>query len=1186
MEQFTAVLDGFLSPTESVRKEAESYFKELKTNNPEQALTLLLEILGNEALKADASPTTQTRRQQAAVAMRLLLRELISGEKEASIWVKLSETGKARFKSDMIAFAVSEPNQVVQQSIGDIITDVGGVLLRQNEWPALEEATFQMVGNQNSEAVQILGLNLCATLEPCFSDKIVKNAAQLGSMFAEKLKWPANGVKVAALGFLFQIVCNERRSVWKQFEAFVPEMAAVLRALGADEVANNDTTSLNELVKKMIEIAELCPEYFKANLGLILNEMIALGGNQDLSEDTRLVCCEFLLLMVEIKPKLCSKVPNFLSNLAGLLITLMLDIEEDREWLERELTCEDDEESRLYDMGEFGIDRLARSIDGDIIMPIIFAHVLQQVQIDDWKHKCAGILAVSQSVEYLPEDKVETDLKGIVELLVSQISGKPVGADSTSPSPTNMTSPNLSQHYRVRFAACRALGQVALDHQPFVQETFHATVLPAVIASMNDPVARVQAQAFACFVNFAEEVDSEDLLPYVPTVMAAILARMDMGFKLPEASISQLSPDGSPQFSPEAVARMYRSIREQCITATAVIGGVLSKQFMPYCTQIVPLMKIIVEQCTDVADRQLRGRALECLSIIAFSVGRAPLEAECTQIVAALIALYEQDLAVDDPVHDYVHEALRRMVKVLGADFAAPEFQFLPKILEKMLPKFEVKAEVLASDDDSHDDYSLFCTNAGEISGVRTSRIELIEQELQLLLVLAENCKGAFAPHAFACMDKINALVQLKHSDSVRQRSLSVIAELIAAAKAGGASTETVTQRVFAVCAHVFATVTDEEEAALSGVSHLTANMAGMARCLEGAGDIPISSEQIADLIHKTFELIDKSFERRREIAEAKREPDMDEEDVDRFEEEADLEQIFRETCLRTLEAILKNHPTAFLSSAAPGEVVKFVTATTEAAYNAAVSNSGNSPQSQASPQSQSDMKEQEEDASLGVFVLCDLIENLQIQGLQLVHTLVPRVIAFAQAKDATLRQASCFCLALMMKLPALDAALVSQVLNVFSNVVNAPDANAKDNKSATENAVAGLVHTTLSQMLPGSPLAEKAPLLAGLCLSHLPLVSDDQEAQKIHEALATALLSSPSHVFWGENASHSPQISRIFAAIYKTHLSNDATDAKVLNLFKTSIPKETLANVIHSTTNLTPAEKRGLLKLERDASA
>mmetsp|Transcript_22205 Transcript_22205/g.16611 ORF Transcript_22205/g.16611 Transcript_22205/m.16611 type:complete len:91 (+) Transcript_22205:1282-1554(+) len=72
---------------------------------------------------------------------------------------------------------------------------------------------------------------------------------------------------------------------------------------------------------------------------------------------------------------------------------------------------------------------------------------------------------------------------------------------------------------KIRFAALHCLGQIADDMTEEFQETFHATVLPALAAMLDDPVPRVQAHACAALTNFFEGSNEEIVKDHIALIV-------------------------------------------------------------------------------------------------------------------------------------------------------------------------------------------------------------------------------------------------------------------------------------------------------------------------------------------------------------------------------------------------------------------------------------------------------------------------------------------------------------------------------------------------------------------------------------------------------------------------------------------------------------------------------------------
>ena len=146
---------------------------------------------------------------------------------------------------------------------------------------------------------------------------------------------------------------------------------------------------------------------------------------------------------------------------------------------------------------EAALDRLACALGGKMVMPHIIQAVPPMLQSKEWKHRYAGLMAISASAEGCKK-AMEANLQGIVMACL------PYVAD---------------EHPRVRFACCNALGQMATDFSPLFQKKMHDKVLPGLIHLLDDDAhPRVQSHTAAALVNFFEECPQNVLLPYLPNL--------------------------------------------------------------------------------------------------------------------------------------------------------------------------------------------------------------------------------------------------------------------------------------------------------------------------------------------------------------------------------------------------------------------------------------------------------------------------------------------------------------------------------------------------------------------------------------------------------------------------------------------------------------------------------------------
>merc|ERR1719223_2450520 len=264
-----------------------------------------------------------------------------------------------------------------------------------------------------------------------------------------------------------------------------------------------------------------------------------------------------------------------LEQLIGLNVEWMLEVEEDVDAWTAKADADDDDEldSDQVEIGEENLDQLAeRCADvkqlEEVFMPLLFKVIratMAQPAVS-WKHVRACVMAVSQVVEHLEE---EPWIDQCVEFIHQQLS---------------------HAHPRVRDAAFRAVGQVAFDHEPYVQESHHGLLLPAIVAGIDDVNIRVAASACGSFVSFGEELNREDIMPHLDTLLTKMFSRLQRG--------------------------ETRTMQEQCLSGMAVVSEVAEELFAPYYAHIMPVLKGIVERATGDKEKLLRGKAFECISLV------------------------------------------------------------------------------------------------------------------------------------------------------------------------------------------------------------------------------------------------------------------------------------------------------------------------------------------------------------------------------------------------------------------------------------------------------------------------------------------------------------------------------------------------------------------------------------------
>eukprot|EP01053_Blabericola_migrator_P000173 Blabericola_migrator_1__172@NODE_1045_length_5616_cov_254_394125_g719_i0_p1_GENE_NODE_1045_length_5616_cov_254_394125_g719_i0NODE_1045_length_5616_cov_254_394125_g719_i0_p1_ORF_typecomplete_len1112_score264_02Importin_rep_4/PF18808_1/1_8e03Importin_rep_4/PF18808_1/5_2e03Importin_rep_4/PF18808_1/1_7e21Importin_rep_4/PF18808_1/2_2e02Vac14_Fab1_bd/PF12755_7/1_7e03Vac14_Fab1_bd/PF12755_7/4_5e02Vac14_Fab1_bd/PF12755_7/13Vac14_Fab1_bd/PF12755_7/4_3e11Vac14_Fab1_bd/PF12755_7/0_0018Vac14_Fab1_bd/PF12755 len=1098
------ILDQSISVDKNARTQATDAFTNLKQAQPNALITLLIEILATD-------PDVQ-RRQQAAIAIRTALREFLNVQEE-NVWLALNEETRTLFKTQLLNLIVSEREKLVRDSIADIVSDVGDLLIPAKKWSELPDAIMTMLACNDNVDVQIVGMNLCGNLEGHVSDKLVAHMKDLAKMLGERLTQNNPVLQIAVVELVAQIVTKEPREMWRPLEALLPAISQSLVTLAQLD----DDIHINAMLQALVEAAEGAAEYYKGGMDQMVTVLLAICANAELDDKIRQLAMEVLLTLASNRPKMVQRMPNFVSLVVHQLMVFMLSTESDAEWHARELVTDDKDEPAIEEVGEYGLDRLAGSIGGEVAMPIIFQHVATFLNEQSWTHKVAALMTISQTIEYLPEEKVEEQLGEIVDLLLKE---------------------TQNDNCRVRFAACRALGQLALDHKPYVQQNHYQTILPALLTLFSDVVPRVQSQALAAFTNFAEDVQLEDLRPYVADIMNKVMSLLS----------TPLTPQQQAAVTPVVCEKQSRCIREQCITCVAVVAGVLGKEFIPHCSTIVPLMQEIAANANTVESRQLQGRAFECITIIAYVVELEGIQGSLEGVVRDLLMLYATEMEAGDPRIEYVQEALRRLIRVLGGHFAP----FLPNVLPKIFESLAVSDDVNDNLEDlDGKDYTMICLASGNLSCVKTSKLDDMEKHLEVLSAIIESMKEEYAPQAAPTVERLLPLLDYQLTDKIKILILNCFAELLKFAATRPDLRELAKRTLLGSIKSIMASAADEETIVIVGVIEVASYLGALAKCIRAAGPGMLEPNEITDIVGKGFELIKASGERRATVAAALLQ-ETDEEDQERLENDADEEETLSEKVMDVFTSIMTHHPESFVGTC--GErYAQFI-------------------------QAQLESRDQY-DRNLAFNGCCDLLCELGVTGLDICKPFLGQLTLAITDSNIVARTAACYAMSLAIVLPNFDGSASSEIVPRLILLLRDSSASEKSNLAATDNATSALVAYILNRP---QDLGDDLQNVVDLCVSHLPLKQDEEEGRKVHK-LIIGHLQQETSLFYGPNNAHLDKLIKMVCEIYRTDFSDDEIDESIKQLIRKIGVQVLVAS--SNKTDLTNSQKRGLKKLAHDIS-
>ena len=559
-----------------------------------------------------------------------------------SAWPLASAQTQNFVKTELLTALQSEAIPSVRKKVADTIADLAKYISKSGDWSELFPAIFDLTRSQISEHRES-ALNIFNALAgEVLALDLPRYMTVLKEVFQRTLQDPQSlKVRVAALKAVVSVitVASERD------QANLSSLSGdILQVFGQGLQAQDPDTEI-AVLGALIDLCEEAPTFLRRHFSEIVHAMVQVVQSESREDTTRQAALELLVTFAEKAPGMVKKQAEFANLAIPAAISLMVDHpEEDEDWHTTDEIEEDDNDSNPV-VGEQVMDRLACALGGKTMLPASFAVVTQLLQSPDWRRRHAALMTISCIGE------------GCMKTMQKEL-GKIVA----------LVAPFLKDpHARVRYAACNALGQMSTDFKPVMQTKYNAIIVPALMEAMSDVQnPRVQAHAAAAMVNFSEGATKDALAPYLDAMLEKLLCLLQTG---------------------------KRYVQEQAITTIASIADSAQEHFIRYYDTFVPLLKNIIMQANDRQFRLLRGKAMECVSLIGLAVGKEKFLPDA-HFIMNLMRRVQDACESDDPQTSYMLAAWARICKVLGPDF----IEYLPVVMPPLLRSAQLKADLAVVD--------------------------------------------------------------------------------------------------------------------------------------------------------------------------------------------------------------------------------------------------------------------------------------------------------------------------------------------------------------------------------------------------------------------------------------------------------------------------------------------------------
>jgi importin-5 len=859
---------------------------------------------------------------------------------------------------------------------------------------------------------------------------------------------PDKTISFLAVKAVTSFVRNHEKDI-KSIMSFRDCLPLLLENISKSVIDDDDD---EDLQKCLIEIAEIAPKFLKSVLDQVFDLCLRiLTENENVSR--KHLALEVMVTLAETASGMVRKNANkYIPSIIPQILTMMVDLDDDPEWsLQDELDNEDDESNAIT--GESAMDRLTCALGGKTMLPHILANVTSMLQHTNWQYRYAGLMTLSSTAEGAHRE-MEPHLDHMVDGIVTFL------GDS---------------HPRVRYAACNCLGQMATDFSPSFQKKYHSKVIPGLIMILNDEAnPRVQAHGGAALVNFAEDAPKSVLTTYLNDILTKL-------YEVLEKKIIELSQTNK------------KLVLEQIVTTIAAVADTCEDKFEPYYEQFMPKLKFIFVNAVKPDLRLLRGKVIECVSLIGLAVGKEKFQADCQDVMETLLRSQAnfENLEEEDPQISYMISSWARMCKILGKDFE----KYLPVVMGPILKTAAFKPEITVVDDDeakeiSDDEDWQFVTIGDQKSfGIKTNGLEEKATACSMLVCYARELKEGFVNYTEEVTKLMVPLFKFYFHDGVRIAAAEAMPHLLECAQKKDEQ-YLITMWNF-ICDDLIKAIETEPEQDV--ISEL---MTSFSKCIEFMSTRALNAEQMNTVIVILNKYLTDHFTKQQERHELRNDEDYDDETEDQYLNEDDYDAMILSKVSDIVHSLFTVYREEFIPPfdlIAP-HFVKLLAK--DRPYT---------------------------DRQWAICVWDDVLEFCGPQSIKYQEGFLARLIEQLHDPTPEVRQAANYGVGLMaMNGGDQYAHACAQCIPLLIQAISDRESRSVDNIDATENGI-----SAFTKILKYNNSCINVNELLPVWLSFFPVYSDTDETVHTYGYLCE-LCESDNRIILGENSANVPRIVKV----------------------------------------------------------
>ncbi|KNC80456.1 hypothetical protein SARC_07181 [Sphaeroforma arctica JP610] len=989
-------------------------------------------------------------------------------------WPMASKALQQKARMDLLHCIMNEPVDKIRRKICDIVREIS---LKVEEdggtWPELQEFLFTLTKSENPKHRQS-AFYILSTHPTILGDSLSRYLEVIHSLIRQSLS-QAEDIEVRASA-LQACIALTRSGMKPSERQLFADCITPMFELVAECVSNNSNAIQEHGVMALtclVGVAEETPLFLRPQLNVVLQTCSTIAGNAAFNEEARKLAIELIVTLCEQRAGMIRKIDGFAELVLPVAFTMLLEIEDDDEWSTTDDIEDDLLEESIAVVAEQVLDRLARAMGGKTILPFAFQSIMVMLQNAQWQQRHAALLTISAIAEGCVK-LMKPELEKIVAMVAAYIK---------------------DPHERVRHGTCNALGQMSTDFAPEFQVQFHSVVIPALVVGMHDSNFRVQAHAAAALVNFSEQADSAVLQPYLDELFTSLY--------------NLLSSD-------------KRIVQEQAITTIATLADSSEHMFVKYYDTFMPLLINVLDTADQPAHRTLRGKSIECVTLIGIAVGAEKFKADAGRVMNIMMRTPAEQMEADDPQIQFFMSAWARICKILGPEF----IPYLPSVMPLLLKNAQLTPDVALVDPDDPKDEAKYDPADGwefvswdsQKIGIQTSTLEEKFNALELIITYAAELKSGFVDYLPEVTKIMVQSLKFLFHDGVRISAAQALPALLVCAVEGRfppAHIKEMWKYMLSVICPALESEVDTDV--------VYEFVGALDKALKVVGDNSLDAEDMnllgLALNSQLAQLLERA--QNRQISET--DQDYDEEYAEGVSEEASGDEAVIRDISELMHTLFATHRTNLLP------LWDMVCPTLSQFLGP------NKPAS---------------DRQWAICIFDDLVEFGGAESFRYVQFFLESIAASLLDPNTHVRHAAVYGVGVIAKfggpayIPMIQASIAP-----LCKVINMPEAKSADNVHCTENAISAIAKVCMAHK-------DNVPDINQInaeFISWLPVTQDKEESKYIYAYMCN-LLEENNTFALGQNNSNMPRIVNILALIVNSDLvqGDETLNPRVIRILKT----------------------------------